>query len=174
MTALRALVLDTSSFIQGFDSSDIETKLFTTYFIMDEVKNEMAKIRLENWVRTGKIKVKNPDDVFLQTVLDASRGMGEVKALSETDHSVIALALQLNAEYETTVISDDYSVQNLSDELGIKHRGLATRGIKKRFQWVHYCPGCYRQFDGPQEDPDCPICGTELKRKPGKRFKRRV
>jgi len=107
VTALRALVLDTSSFIQGFDSSDIETKLFTTYFVMDEVKNEMAKIRLENWVRTGKIKVKNPDDVFLQKVLTASRGMGEVKALSETDHSVIALALQLIAEYETTVISDD-------------------------------------------------------------------
>ena len=169
-----ALVLDTSSFIQGFDSSDSETKLFTTYFVLDEVRDEMAKIRLENWARTGKLKVQNPDEVFLQKVLTSSRGMGEVKALSDTDHSVIALALQLNAEYETTVISDDYSVQNLSDELGIKHRGLATRGIKKRFQWVHYCPGCYRQFDGPQDDPDCPICGTELKRKPGKRFRRRA
>ena len=174
MTALIALVLDTSSFIQGFDSSDNDTKLFTTYFVMDEVRDEMAKIRLENWVRTGKITVRNPDDGVLQRVLTASQDMGEVKALSETDHSIIALALQLSTEYETTVISDDYSVQNLSDELGIKHRGLATRGIKKRFQWVHYCPGCYRQFDGPQEDPYCPICGTELKRKPGKRFRRRA
>ncbi len=169
-----ALVLDTSSFIQGFDSSDSETKLFTTYFVMDEVRDEMAKIRLENWVRTGKIKVQNPDDVFLQSVLNASGELGEVKALSETDHSVIALALQLSVQYDTTVISDDYSVQNLSDELGIKHRGLITRGIKKRFKWVHYCPGCYKYFDGPQEDPFCPICGTELKRKPGRRFRRRA
>jgi UPF0271 protein len=169
-----ALVLDTSSFIQGFDSSDSETKLFTTYFVMDEVRDEMAKIRLENWVRTGKIKVSNPEDVFLQRVLNASQELGEVKALSETDHSIIALALQLSPQYDTTIISDDYSIQNLSDELGIKHRGLITRGIKKRFQWVHYCPGCYKYFDGPQEDPECPICGTELKRKPGKRFKRRA
>ena len=169
-----ALVLDTSSFIQGFDSSDGEIRLFTTYFVMDEVRDEMAKIRLENWVRTGKIKVQNPDDVFLQRVLTASQELGEVKALSETDHSVIALALQLDPQYDTTIISDDYSVQNLSDELGIKHRGLITRGIKKRFQWVHYCPGCYKYFDGPQKDPDCPICGTELKRKPGKRFTRRA
>ena len=171
---MMALVLDTSSFIQGFDSSDKETKLFTTYIVMEEVRGEMAKIRLENWVRTGKITVRNPDDEVLQRVLTASQDMGEVKALSETDHSIIALALQLSTEYEITVISDDYSVQNLSDELGIKHRGLATRGIKKRFQWVHYCPGCYRQFDGPQEDLYCPICGTELKRKPGKRFRRRA
>lgn len=169
-----ALVLDTSSFIQGFDSSDSETKLFTTYFVMDEVRDEMAKIRLENWVRTGKIKVSNPEDVFLQRVLNTSQELGEVKALSETDHSIIALALELSAQYDTTIISDDYSIQNLSDELGIKHRGLITRGIKKRFQWVHYCPGCYKYFDGPQEDPECPICGTELKRKPGKRFKRRA
>ena len=169
-----ALILDTSSFIQGFDSSHSETKLFTTYFVMDEVKDEMAKLRLENWVRTGKIKVQNPDDTFQQRVLNASRELGEVKALSETDHSVIALALQLSAHFDTTIISDDYSVQNLSDELGIKHRGLITRGIKKRFQWVHYCPGCYKYFDGPQKDPDCPICGTELKRKPGKRFTRRA
>ena len=174
MNALMALVLDTSSFIQGFDSSDNTPKLFTTYFVMDEVKDDMAKIRLENWVKTGKIKVTNPNDEFLQRVLSTSRELGEVKALSETDHSVIALALQMSTQYDTTVISDDYSVQNLSDELGIKHRGLITRGIKKRFQWVHYCPGCYKYFDGPQKELDCPICGTELKRKPGKRSMRRA
>lgn len=169
-----ALILDTSSFIQGFDTSDSETKLFTTYFVMDEIRDEMAKIRLENWVRTGKIKIQNPDDVFLQRVLNASWELGEVKNLSETDHSIIALALQLSTQYDITIVSDDYSVQNLSDELYIKHQGLITRGIKKRFQWIHYCPGCYKYFDGPQEDPGCPICGTELKRKPGKRFKRRA
>ena len=157
-----ALVLDTSSFIQGFDSSDAGTKLFTTYYVMDEVKDDMAKIRLEYWVRTGKIKITNPEEEILQKVLTASRALGEIQALSETDHSVIA------------VISDDYSVQNLSDQLGIKHRGLITRGIKKRFQWVTYCPGCYKYFDGPQKEPDCPICGTELKRKPGKRSRRRA
>lgn len=171
---MKALVLDTSSFIQGFESSDTETKLFTTYLVVDEVMDEMARIRLENWIRTGKITVRNPEDNALRRVLDASKKMGEIEALSDTDHSVIALAFQLQSDCETTIVSDDYSVQNLSDELGLRHTGLATRGIKKRFQWMHYCPGCYKQFDGPQKDPDCPICGTKLKRKPGKRSKRRA
>ncbi len=167
---MRVLVLDTSSFIQGFNSSDPETKLYTTYLVVDEVREEMARIRLENWVQTGRIVVRNPDDVSLGKVIEASRKLGENKALSDTDHSIIALALELG---NATVVSDDYSVQNLSDELGIKHRGLATRGIKKRFDWVHYCPGCWKHFDGPQEDNVCPICGTELKRKPGKKSARR-
>ena len=83
------------------------------------------------------------------------------------------MAYELSKEYDVTVISDDYAVQNLSDELGIKHKGLITRGIKKRFQWVHYCPGCWKYFDGPQEDNVCPICGTEVKRKPGKKNTKR-
>lgn len=170
---MKALVLDTSSFIQGYTSSDPDTKIFTTYFVKDEVLDEMARIRLDNLVQIGRITVRNPSDEALSKVLETSKRMGENKALSETDHSVIALALELSTEYNVTVISDDYSVQNLSDELGIRHRGMITRGIKRRFNWVHYCPGCWKHFDGPQEDNVCPICGTETKRKPGKKSARR-
>jgi UPF0271 protein len=173
VSALKALVLDTSSFIQGFNSSDPSTSLFTTYFVKGEVRDEMAQIRLDNWDRTGRITIKNPDEENLNHILAASKKLGENKALSATDHSVIALAYELSKDYDVTVISDDYAVQNLSDELGIKHKGLITRGIKKRFQWVHYCPGCWKYFDGPQEDNECPICGTEVKRKPGKKSSRR-
>ncbi len=170
---MKALILDTSSFIQGFNSSDQSTKLFTTYFVKGEVREEMAQIRLDNWERTGRIIIKNPSEESLNHILTSSKKLGENKALSATDHSVVGLAYEMSKEYDVTVISDDYAVQNLSDELGIKHKGLITRGIKKRFQWVHYCPGCWKHFDGPQEDKACPICGTELKRKPGKKSTRR-
>jgi UPF0271 protein len=95
--------------------------------------------------------------------------MGEAQSLSETDISVLALTHQL----EATLISDDYSVQNLADELGLSYTGMNTRGIKRRFQWIHYCPGCRKQYTEPQPDNICLICGTELKRKPGKKSKRR-
>jgi UPF0271 protein len=167
--------LDTSSFIQGFNSSNPEIKLYTTFHVKDEVRDKMARIRLENWERSGRIIIKSPRRESLQRVLLSSKKLGEQKALSDTDHSIIALALELSIEYDTTIISDDYSVQNLSNELGIKHQGLATKGIKKRFQWLHYCPGCRKQYSGPQENNVCSICGTELKRKPGKKSsKRRV
>ena len=170
---MKALILDTSSFIQGFNSSDQSTSLFTTYLVRGEVREEMARIRLDNWIQTGRITVKSPSEDSLKNVLASSKKLGENKALSDTDHSVIALAYELRTEYDVTVISDDYAVQNLSDELGIKHKGLITRGIRKRFQWVHYCPGCWKYFDGPQEDNICPICGTETKRKPSKKKTRR-
>lgn len=170
---MKALILDTSSFIQGYSSSDPDTLLFTTYLVREEVREDMARIRLDNWIQTGRITVKSPDEEHMKKVMTSSKKLGENKALSDTDHSVIALALELSSEYDVTVISDDYSVQNLSDELGLAHRGMITRGIKKRFNWVHYCPGCWKHFDGPQEENICPICGTELKRKPGKKSTRR-
>ena len=170
---MKALILDTSSFIQGYNSSDQSTSLFTTYLVRGEVREEMARIRLDNWIQTGRITVKSPSEDSLKNVLASSKKLGENKALSDTDHSIIALAYELCMEYDVTVISDDYAVQNLSDELGIKHKGLITRGIRKRFQWVHYCPGCWKYFDGPQEDNVCPICGTETKRKPSKKKTRR-
>ena len=166
---MKALVLDTSSFIQGFNSSDSGTSLFTTFLVKGEVREEIAQIRLDNWERTGRITIRNPSEESLGHILTYSKKLGENEALSDTDHSVIALAYELSPDYDVTVISDDYAVQNLSDDLGIKHKGLITQGIKRRFKWVHYCPGCWKHFDGAQEDNICPICGTELKRKPGKK-----
>lgn len=173
MIVLKVLVLDTSSFIQGFNSSDPNTSLYTTYFVQGEVLDDIARIRLDNWERTGKITLKNPESESLKHILVTSKNLGENKTLSETDHSVIALAYELNADHDITVISDDYAVQNLCDELGIKYKGLITRGIRERFKWVYYCPGCWKHFNGPQEDSVCPICGTELKRKPSKKSARR-
>ena len=95
--------------------------------------------------------------------------MGEVRALSDTDHSILGLTYQLSKEgIDVMLISDDYGVQNLADELGLKYTGLVTKGIKRRYQWIHYCPGCRKKSDEAQYDNICPICGTGLKRKPGK------
>jgi UPF0271 protein len=171
---LKALILDTSAFIQGFDSSDPEIKLYTTPLVLDEIRDEMAKIRASNWSQIGKLHVQMPDMTSIEYVLAQARQMGEAKALSETDKSVLALTHQLTQHGEdTTLLSDDYSVQNLADELGLNYTGMNTRGIKQRFQWVHYCPGCRKQFTQPQPDNVCPICGTEMKRKPGTKSRRR-
>ena len=175
MRKLKALILDTSAFIQGFNTSDPETILYTTPLVIDEIREDMAKIRATNWRQTGKLVVQIPTDESLKHIIAQSRKMGEARTLSETDHSVIALTYQLTQQnHDATLLSDDYSVQNLSDELGLKYTGMNTRGIKRRFQWIHYCPGCRNQYPEPQPENTCPICGTELKRKPGKKTRRRA
>jgi UPF0271 protein len=171
---MRILVLDTSAFIQGFDSSDKDTRLYTTPLVIDEIRDSIAKIRATNWSHTGKLAVQMPDESAMKQVLTHATKMGEAKALSETDHTVLALTLQLTQHgNQATLVSDDYSVQNLADEIGLEYTGMNTRGIQRRFKWIHYCPGCRKQFDGPQPDNICPICGTELRRKPGKKSRRR-
>ena len=174
MRTLKSLVLDTSAFIQGFNTSDPKTILYTTQLVIDEVRDDMAKIRVANWSQTGKLVIQMPTAESTKHILTQSKKMGEAKALSDTDHSILALTHQLTQQdHDVTLLSDDYSVQNLADELGLKYTGMNTRGIKRRFMWIHYCPGCRKQFPEPQPENICPICGTELKRKPGKKTRRR-
>ena len=170
MRKLTNLVLDTSAFIQGYTASDTETRLYTTPLVLDEIRDDMARIRAENWRHTGKLIVQAPIEASIKHIVSQAKRMGEAQALSETDISVLAITHQIG---DATLVSDDYSVQNLADELGLSYRGMITRGIKRRFQWIHYCPGCRKQYTTPQEDNRCPICGTELKRKPGKKSRRR-
>ena len=171
---MKILVLDTSAFIQGISSSDQETTLYTTPYVFYEISDEFIKIRAKNWSETGKLVVQTPEEGSIKIVRSVAVKIGEGKALSETDLSIIALAYELSASNQVTIVSDDYGVQNLSDELGLDYTGLATRGIKRRFKWVYYCPGCRREYDKPQLDNICPVCGTDLRRKPEKKSKRRV
>lgn len=165
----RVLVLDTSAFIMGFDVVEVES--YTVPHVRDELKRgEYDKLRFDNAVRNGRLKVVSPEPGYVDEVRKAIAEMGEVGVLSESDSQLLALGLHLRAEgLEPVIVSDDYSVQNISSKLGMGFRSLATSGIRREFEWVVYCPGCYKTYADPQPEGICPICGTELKRKPGRK-----
>jgi UPF0271 protein len=167
---LKAIILDTSAFIQGFNTSDTETQLYTTPSVVNEIKEDIAKIRSSNWSQTGKLVIMSPSSTSVDHVITQAKNTGDIQYLSTTDLSIIALTHQLRLDGLTTfLISDDYSVQNLADYMGLTYSGMITHGIKHRFHWINYCPGCRKQFNKTQQIKICPICGTELKRKPGKK-----
>lgn len=160
-----SLVLDSSAFIQGLDPQN--EAAYTVPLVVDELREGFTIARLRSMEAAGRLKVLEPEDRFLGVVEAEARRMGEYKALSATDKQVLALGVQLRDDkLEPVVVSDDYSVQNMADALGLRHRGLATPGIKRRFTWTIYCPGCRREYTEPQSEDVCPVCGTELKRKP--------
>ena len=172
---MKAFILDTSAFIQGFNTSDPDAKLYTTPLVINEINEEIAKIRVVNWSQTGKLVIITPSSSSIEHVLSQAKIIGEIKSLSTTDLNVVAISHQLKQKGLTTfLISDDYSVQNLADYMGLTYRGMITHGIKRRFHWINYCPGCRKQFDKTQQINICPICGTELKRKPDKKSRTRV
>ncbi len=167
----KAIVLDTSALIMGYETAEVEAEHYTVPSVRMEIqRDDIRKLRLDSAIDAGRITVKSPDPKYRAEAERIIGELGETDALSEADAELLALGAQLKGEgWETTVVSDDYSVQNVASELGLGFKGLATQGIKRQFKWETYCPGCRRTFEEPQEDGVCPICGTELKRRPSRK-----
>jgi UPF0271 protein len=135
--------------------------------VLEEISNVIAKTRVMNWAETGKLVIMKPNEASIEYIRDEADNLGESSSLSETDRSVLALTYQLKQLGDSvTLLSDDYSVQNMADDLGLDYVGLSTRGIQRRFHWIQYCPGCREQIKQSKKESVCPICGTKLKRKP--------
>ena len=160
--------MDTSALIAGYDALNSNLKHYTVPSVQEELTREgLTRLRLDLAKRTGKLTVLNPDCRYFKKVEAKAIKLGEAGKLSTVDKKLLALGVQLQAEGNIPIIlSDDYSIQNVAEYLGLGYKSLATIGIKRRFDWVVYCPGCRRRFDDPQTMNVCPICGTDLKRRP--------
>jgi UPF0271 protein len=66
--------------------------------------------------------------------------------------------------YYVTVVSDDYSIQNVVKFSGLKFSPVMTRGISRTIRWFLYCSGCGKVFHDSNITV-CDVCGTKLKRK---------
>lgn len=168
----KVLVLDTSAFIAGFDPLAASEKQYT----VPEVKSEldlgsMPWMRFNAALDNGKITVLKPKDDFFREILEASKKVGDMRYLSEADLLVLALALELKGSgFNPLIVTDDYSIQNTANKIGIEFVSLLTFGIKLRFKWMLYCPACYRKYSSDYKFKTCKVCGTVLKRKPKKKF----
>jgi UPF0271 protein len=168
---MKVLVLDTSAFIAGFDPLTVPEKQYT----VPEVKNELIEgsmtwMRFNAAVESGKLTVKNPESSALGEVQEAAMKVGDMRYLSEADLQVLALALELKGSgYTPVIVTDDYSIQNVANKIGVEFASLMTFGIKFRFKWILYCPACYRKYPPDHKSKVCEVCGTELKRKPKKK-----
>jgi len=164
----RVLVLDTSAFFAGFDPFSISDAQYTVPMVREEIKgSSMPWVRFKTAVENGKLRVKAPIEVFLKNVRMSANTVGDTFFLSEADFQVLALALELKSSgYSPLIVTDDYAIQNVADQLNMKFASLATFGIRFRLQWIRYCPACHKRYSAEQKISKCQICGTELKRKP--------
>lgn len=90
---------------------------------------------------------------------------GDLQKLSNTDISIIALGMQLKRNgYYVTIVSDDYSIQNVVKFSGLNFSPVMTRGISRTIRWFLYCSGCGKVFYD-SNIVICDVCGTKLKRK---------
>ncbi|GBC74743.1 tRNA(fMet)-specific endonuclease VapC [archaeon HR06] len=162
---MEVIVLDSSAFYSGFAFTELNL-FYTTEDVLKEVSHlRLSKIALESL----KIKLDEGKREHLEKV----KRMAEVSGdkLSKTDVSVLALGLKLKEEnLNPIIISDDYSLCNVATLLGLKVKPAITKGIDKIIYWIYFCGACgkiYREDKGV-----CEICGSPLKRKPRRKYKK--
>ncbi len=127
----------------------------------------MPWIRFNAAVENRRLMVRTPRNFFLREVREASRRVGDVRYLSEADLQVLALALELKSRgLNPLIVTDDYSIQNVANQVNVNFTSLMTYGIRFRFNWILYCPACYRKYPSDYKFKSCEVCGTKLKRKP--------
>lgn len=162
------MVLDTSAFIAGFDPLSIVDDVYSVGAVEVELASgSLPWVRFKTAVENGKLKLKAPEAEFLDRVKESSRDVGDMLFLSDVDLQVLALALELkSAGNEPFIVTDDYSIQNVANQLGLEFAPLMTFGIRFRLHWIRYCPACRRKYPPDYKHKKCEVCGTELKRKP--------
>ena len=147
-------IADSSLFIIG---KRIEGNIITVPSVVDEIRDERSRTILE----LMNVRIEPVLQSFIREVTTKARANRDSEELSKTDIDLLAKALEYTRNEETTLISDDYAVQNTAIQLGIKVMPAGQKKIRDVLLWEKFCIGCKRRF--PQGD-DCPVCGTHLKK----------
>lgn len=146
-------VLDASALLTGRQFPGDQA---TVPGVLRELRRHGMTPQLEAVLDT-QVRVLSPGSKACDRVRAASESTGDAHRLSPTDRDLLALALELGA----TLVTDDYSVQNLARILGIPYEPILTPGIRETWTWSYRCTGCGRTW--PQWHEECPVCGSPLK-----------
>ncbi len=146
-------VLDASALLSG---ASFDGELFTTPEAVAEVRRYGSTPQLDATLAV-KVRVLAPSTEAIGAVDSIARETGDIARLSPTDRGLLALARTLDA----TLLTDDYSIQNVASLLGIPFERVLERGIREVVHWRYRCAGCGRFFEEPVRE--CPVCGSEVR-----------
>jgi UPF0271 protein len=147
-------VLDASAFIHDYTTDE---RVATVPLVREELEDE-AGYRFDALEGSG-MRMHVPDDATIERVERAARGTGDAAELSDTDTRLLAAAFELDA----TLVTDDYAMQNVAEDLDVRVQVIAREGIDERRDWQFQCQGCGRVYDEHRDR--CEICGADLARK---------
>jgi len=136
----------------------------TTLGVLNEVKRREERIIVEALVEGGLIEVLRVPEEYIDRARSEAQKTGDIVKLSDTDIEVIALSKFLSDQGEdVTVITDDYSIQNVLENLGIKYRHIIRR-ISRRVKWKLKCEKCGKVYPLTFKSKVCVLCGGLLRR----------
>ena len=147
-------ILDSSFFFgETYKQCPLDGELWTTGQVREEVRDFASRAAFGIMEDAG-LKIGAATAADVSAVKEAAAASGDLRVLSETDISVIALALSL----EGTVVSSDFAVQNVCRHLKIPVKSLRAKTAKKK-TWKRICSGCGAEI--PDGFDECQICGSK-------------
>jgi len=150
-------ILDASAFLNN-EGMTLKGNLVTTAEIRREIKDFKSRALFSSF----SINILAPKQEFVDMVKIAAKRTGDDDVLSKADVSVLALALQERG----TLVTDDYDIQNMCHEIGLKFIPASMKKIKKRFFRKKFCYKCREFREGTGRNGDvCGVCGAKLKTK---------
>ncbi len=124
-------LLDASALLNDENFSfEKKHKYYTTGLVFAEWKDVRSKSLAESAFASKALVVQDPCPASMQITYDKCGKSGV--DLSDADASIIALAIEFRERGEKfTVVTDDYSVQNILKKLKIVFEGVAQPEIKR-------------------------------------------
>ncbi|MDI6708242.1 MAG: PIN domain-containing protein [Candidatus Thermoplasmatota archaeon] len=154
---MQRIVIDSSVLVEGFAFSATKNfEYYATNSVIEELESKLGDEKVEA-LRIMGLNVAQPSEFNVTKVEEIASAIGETPRLSEADIDILALAIEIGA----AILTDDYSIQNVAKELGIKYIAFAQRGITKKILWKYRCTGCNKYFQNFLTI--CPICGLRVK-----------
>jgi UPF0271 protein len=165
----HVIILDTSAILSGKPIHFSDATLVTTPAISDELTPGGKDYQRFEFLKETGLTIHAPSKEALYEVKKTAKETGDDRRLSRADIELLALAIDLNKEPDTdaTILTDDYSIQNVATALRIHFLGFSQHVITQKFKWVSRCPGCGKRFNEPVDI--CPICGTKTRSSPRKK-----
>jgi endoribonuclease Nob1 len=155
---LRTYVLDASAFIYGVQVSGT---VYTVPEVTRELRSSEAEVALQEFLKEG-LKIESPLKTDVALITEKAKSTGDYLRLSQADIDLLAKALEVSG----TLVTDDYSIQNVATLLGIETQQIQQARIKRVLKWRRRCVGCGRLYES---ETICPVCGSDVKVKPIKR-----
>ena len=150
----------------GYDPIQSQVEQHTVAAVLNEIKDRNARVRIDVALDVGNLKIAEPTSKSRDRIISVSSQSGDINSISNTDIDVLALALDISSSGRSClIITDDYAVQNVSNQLGIRFKALSAKGIRYQFQWRLNCPACGRTYPQEFKGRICSVCGTQLRRR---------
>ena len=153
-------ILDASAFYAGvpFGAND---NWCTTFLVYNEIKHiKKGQDILNTMIETGRLEIRDPQKESIKKAISMSKKTGDYNQLSKQDISILALSHEIS---HSKIVTDDFAISNVAKYLSIDVLPIMTSGIKDQGIWIHYCPGCKKNYK--KNYKECPVCATPLKRK---------